>query len=153
MFRKPIVGGIILLFLLSSIIPIVSSDTLEFNKTLYVGDNVDGDYINVNTGNLIGFFKQEYCIENRPPEPPIIKGPTEVKPRNWYIYSLFSTDPDGDDIYYRLNYGEEYNPHNWIGPWHSGKEINISVFGLERVTPLSKPRPKIYTMLKVIGQH
>ena len=33
MLRKPFAGGIILLFLLSSIIPMVSSDTSTFNKT------------------------------------------------------------------------------------------------------------------------
>ena len=43
MLRKPITGGIILLFLLSSLIPLVSSDSPTFNKTIYVDDdNTEG---------------------------------------------------------------------------------------------------------------
>jgi len=39
LIKKSVTGGIILLFLLSSLIPIVSSDTPTLNKTIYVDDD------------------------------------------------------------------------------------------------------------------
>jgi parallel beta-helix repeat protein len=45
MLKKPVILGIILLFLLSSLIPLVSSDTFSFNMTIYVDDdNKDGPW-------------------------------------------------------------------------------------------------------------
>lgn len=45
MYKKSITGGIILLFLLSSLIPMVSSDSPILNKTIYVDDdNTNGPW-------------------------------------------------------------------------------------------------------------
>ena len=44
MLKKPIVGGIILLFLLSGVIPLVSSDTPDNIKIIYVDDDATPPY-------------------------------------------------------------------------------------------------------------
>jgi len=45
MLKKPVILGIILLFLIASLIPLVSSDTFSFNMTIYVDDdNKDGPW-------------------------------------------------------------------------------------------------------------
>lgn len=46
MYKKPILG-VILLFLLSSQIPIVSSYTPTLDKTIYVDDDGNADYTNI----------------------------------------------------------------------------------------------------------
>jgi len=45
MLKKPVILGIILLFLIASLIPLVSSGTFSFNMTIYVDDdNKDGPW-------------------------------------------------------------------------------------------------------------
>ena len=43
MLRKSFAGGIILIFVLSSLIPMASSDTSTFNKIIYVDDGSSDD--------------------------------------------------------------------------------------------------------------
>ena len=56
---------------------------------------------------------------NNTPIRPTIEGPREGKPGNSYIYSFTSSDPNGDDIEYYVDWGDGYNT-NWIGPYASG---------------------------------
>ena len=57
---------------------------------------------------------------NSPPEMPIVEIP-EVVVRGHFLYiKTTSTDPDGDDVYYKYDInGHDYG---WIGPFESGKE-------------------------------
>ncbi|KAA0001587.1 MAG: hypothetical protein FE048_05275, partial [Thermoplasmata archaeon] len=43
---------------------------------------------------------------NNPPDAPSIIGPTEGKIRTEYEYTFVATDPDGDDVYYWIQWGE-----------------------------------------------
>jgi len=58
---------------------------------------------------------------NAAPATPQINGSTEGKPRVEYSYTVVSTDPDGDDVSYYIDWGDETNS-GWIGPYHSGEE-------------------------------
>jgi outer membrane protein assembly factor BamB len=70
------------------------------------------------------------------PSAPQITGPTEVKPGECYNYTIVSTDPNGDDIYYYVSWGEPTYYEEmigWfpselveIGPFPSGEEITIN---------------------------
>jgi parallel beta-helix repeat protein len=67
MHKKSFASGIILLFLLSSLIPMVSSDTPTLNKTIYVDDDGGADYTriqeavdNANDGDTIYVFNGIY---------------------------------------------------------------------------------------------
>jgi len=60
--------------------------------------------------------------DNTPPSNPEINGSTQGKPRVEYNYTVVSTDLDGDDVYYFVDWGDETNS-GWIGPYDSGKEI------------------------------
>lgn len=70
------------------------------------------------------------------PSAPEITGPTEGKSGECYNYTIVSTDPDGDDIYYCINWGEksyQIPMGPWvpsvleeIGPFPSGEEITIN---------------------------
>jgi parallel beta-helix repeat protein len=47
MYRKPIASGIVLLFIVSGLIPMVSSSIPSFNKTIYVDDDGGADYTKI----------------------------------------------------------------------------------------------------------
>jgi len=61
----------------------------------------------------------------QPPEPPTITGPTSGKAGTSYNYNFVSTDPDGDDVYYLIVWGDETGT-GWIGPYLSGEKITKS---------------------------
>jgi hypothetical protein len=61
-------------------------------------------------------------IKNDPPKAPIINGPTSGKAGNTYSYSFVSVDPDDDDVYYEIDWGDgQVDP--WDGPHESNKKI------------------------------
>ena len=64
-------------------------------------------------------------IENSPPETPVITGKTSGKAGVSYIYSAVSTDPDGNQIWYWFDWGDNTNT-GWIGPYVSGVGANRS---------------------------
>ena len=54
-------------------------------------------------------------ITNQPPDVPVINGPHSGKLKRSYSYTFVSEDPDGNDVYYEINWGDgEVSP--WDGP-------------------------------------
>jgi hypothetical protein len=64
-------------------------------------------------------------ITNGHPEKPILDGPTNGKPKREYEFNIVTTDPDADDVYYYVDWGDDKNS-GWIGPCSSGDKINVS---------------------------
>jgi len=63
-------------------------------------------------------------IENSPPEKPTISGPTTGKPGKTINFDFSSTDPEGNDLYYFVYWGDgDYE--NWVGPYNSGQEATL----------------------------
>ncbi len=60
-----------------------------------------------------------------PPEAPVIFGSTSIKIDKEYEYTFIATDPDGDDVFFRIDWGDG-NRTNWIGPISSGEELNLN---------------------------
>ena len=59
------------------------------------------------------------------PYSPNIEGPRIGEPRRYYDYSFCSLDPNGDDVYYLVDWGDgTYS--DWFGPYNSGEEIIVS---------------------------
>ncbi len=56
------------------------------------------------------------------PEIPNIEGPTEGKPEIEYDFTFVSTDPEGDDVFYYLDWGDG-QIEEWMGPYTSGEEV------------------------------
>ena len=65
-----------------------------------------------------------FSNENQPPSTPEIQGPTNGKVGTSYSYSFTSTDPEGEDIFYYIDWGDG-KVKEWIGPYTSGSEITI----------------------------
>jgi len=66
--------------------------------------------------------------ENHPPETPTLTGRQSGKNGTAYSYTFSTTDPDGDDVYYYLNWGDDYwygGAVGWIGPYKSGQDITL----------------------------
>ncbi len=63
--------------------------------------------------------------ENNPPEAPIINGPTSGNPDTSYNFTFNSTDPDDDDIYYYILWGDGH-VENWDGPHLSRIDFEIA---------------------------
>jgi hypothetical protein len=73
---------------------------------------------------------------NSPPEMPIVEIPEVVKRGHFLYIKATSTDPDGDDIYFKFDIGG--HDYGWIGPFQSGKEH------MELIVMLIPPGP--YTL-------
>ena len=64
---------------------------------------------------------------NNPPEKPVINGPSVGKIRKMIDFQFTSTDPEGQDVYYYIYWGDG-DVEDCIGPYSSGEEIEISHF-------------------------
>jgi len=62
---------------------------------------------------------------NQPPNPPTITGPVKGKVRVDTYYNFTTTDPNSDDVYYFIEWGDETNS-SWIGTWPSEDIVIIS---------------------------
>jgi hypothetical protein len=89
---------------------------------------------------------------NQPPEAPIINGPTTGKTGNSYTYTFVSEDPDGDDVYYQINWGDGV-VEGWFGPNESSEIIIKSHTWTEKGTYLIMARAKdVYGAIGDWGQ-
>ena len=77
---------------------------------------------------------------NNPPVSPTIEGPAKGKIGEEYEYSFTSTDPDEDDIFYYIDWGDG-QVDEWIGPYGSEK-VNISHIWGEKGTYTIKAKAK-----------
>lgn len=66
-----------------------------------------------------------FQASNQPPNPPTITGPIKAKIKVATAYNFTTTDPNGDDFYYFVDWGDGTNS-SWIGPYSSGDLINES---------------------------
>ena len=53
---------------------------------------------------------------------PLIEGNTSGKVGNKYNYTFITIDPDGDDVYYYIDWGDNTDS-GWIGPYCSGAAV------------------------------
>jgi len=80
-----------------------------YNVTLQVTDNEGNTSVNSTTAFI-----------SAPPDTPVISGPPQGKIKREYSYTFVTTDPEGDDVYYYIRWGN--NATDWRGPYKSGEE-------------------------------
>ena len=61
-------------------------------------------------------------VPNNPPTAPSIEGPGTGKAGTPYDYDFKSIDPDGDDVKYYIDWGDQ-TYEEWIGPFPSGQTV------------------------------
>ena len=62
---------------------------------------------------------------NPPLKPETPEGPSRGKIGEELTFTSVTSDPDGDDIYYRWDWGDD-DVGNWVGPYNSGEECEIT---------------------------
>jgi len=94
----------------------------------YTGKDANHDGIGDTPYNISGGNNKDhyplitpYC--EAPPYPPMISGPTSGKPGISYTYNVSSRDPDDDNVYYYVDWGDGTNT-SWLGPYESGAQAN-----------------------------
>ncbi len=78
-------------------------------------------------------------IANQPPGAPDITGPITGKAGEEQEYTIVSTDIEGDDIYYYINWSDGTNT-TYIGPYESDEEVSISHTWEEKGTYIIKAK-------------
>lgn len=98
----------------------------------YNGIDADGDGIGDTPYNISGGDnKDRYPLmepwdENQPPNPPVIMGPKSGRVGVKYNYSFIATEPDGDNVYYFVQWGDASGSQDWVGPFPSGEEVILN---------------------------
>jgi hypothetical protein len=62
--------------------------------------------------------------DNTPPLPPTISGPHKGKPGTSLRFDFQTTDPQGDNIWYFVDWGDN-TTSGWVGPYVSGHSIHL----------------------------
>ena len=76
-------------------------------------------------------------ICNQPPDIPTITGTINGKPETEYPYTISSTDPESDDVYYYINWSDGTDTM-YIGPYSSGEEVIVNHIWAEKGTYIVK---------------
>jgi hypothetical protein len=79
-------------------------------------------------------------IGNQPPDTPTINGPTKGKPGEEYDYAYVTIDPEGDDVFYEIKWGDETIDN--LGPFISGEEIIVSHIWSQKRTYIIEARSR-----------
>jgi hypothetical protein len=64
-------------------------------------------------------------IINTPPDDPLLTGPLNGDAGISYEYNFTATDPDDDNLFYRIDWGDG-TISNWIGPYPSDVQVSLS---------------------------
>ena len=99
-------------------------------ETVYYWKIVSWDNHGASTTGPIWHFT---TIENYPPDAPLINGPTSGKPGQIYTYTFVTADPNDDDIYYEINWGDG-TVYGWHGPYESNIVISTTYSWTEKGT-------------------
>jgi nitroreductase len=78
---------------------------------------------------------------NSPPEAPNISGPSSGEVGNKYNYKISTTDPEGNNISYFVDWGDETNS-GWVGLYASGEIITINHTWFRKGTYIIKTKAK-----------
>lgn len=113
-------------------------DELDTYETYAVATTRNGEktYIYANTTlpktitlsldqNDIVLIELEKSIDTYPPDTPLIQGPTTGKINTELTYTLKTTDPDQDSIYFYIDWGDGQKDI-WLGPYQSNESIEIT---------------------------
>ena len=82
----------------------------------------DGEY--TAQSNVWGFITMSNP-GNSPPSTPVVNGPATGKPGEEYTCTFSSLDPDGDDIIYCIDWGDDTG-EVCVGLYPSGEEVSLT---------------------------
>lgn len=74
-----------------------------------------------NVGNADPTPATDTIVIDNPPDDPAITGATQGNTGEQYDYTLSTNDPDGDPVYFWVDWGDSTNT-GWVGPFPSGTQ-------------------------------
>lgn len=89
------------------------------NFTTYYWQIIAFDEFGASTAGPIWSF---ITTSNYPPSKPTITGPANGKTKIEYDYTFVATDPNNDQLYYYIDWGDGTNT-GWLGPYNPEEEI------------------------------
>jgi Peptidase family M28/PKD domain len=95
-----------------------SGDTIDHINTTYAMKNIR--LIFATLAEL-----SEVSIRNNPPTKPVLTGPDSGVIKQAYNLSIVSTEPEGEDVYYLIDWGDG-QIDEWAGPYNSGVTVEIT---------------------------
>lgn len=105
----------------------------KFTVTLNITDSK-----NNKASGITSIWVQE---SNEPPNKPTITGTTPGKIWRNYEYNFSSIDPEGNDVWYLVDWGDG-TPQEWLGPYNSDEKLTISHFWDKKGTYTIKAKAK-----------
>ena len=82
---------------------------------------------------------------NSPPNVPLINGPTSGNAGETYTYTFVAIDPDDDNIYYEINWGDG-TVDDWYGPCNQMSLSQEIIPGLKKVRIQSRREQRMSMM-------
>jgi len=79
--------------------------------------------------------------DNNPPEAPDIDGPTKGDVGKEYEFTIMTTDPSNEDVYYWIEWGDG-TMEEWIGPYATGEIVTVSHTWTEKGTYFIRGKAK-----------
>ncbi len=100
------------------VVPIISDDTPSDGE---IGSG--GVIVECASGGLSGYRVQTLTtVQDTPPAIPSIDGPTKGKVGVSYPYTVVAEDPEADEVFYFVDWGDETNS-SWVGPYLSNENV------------------------------
>lgn len=113
----------------------------------YNGTDADGDDIGDTPYNISGGDNQDRYplmfpyVNQGAPDRPMIGGETSGKRGIKYNYTFITTDPDSEEVYYYIDWGDNTSS-GWIGPYSSGVAVIQAHKWSKRGTYIIKAKAK-----------
>jgi len=95
------------------------SDYFGWGVSISSNTAISGAYAEDNTNGADAGSAYIFEFVNQPPSNPTITGQTNGDVGTSYTYTFTSTDPDGDQVSYYVEWGDTTNT-GWFGPFASG---------------------------------
>lgn len=114
-------------------------DSEQFNKAKIGKSSYDStDYFDGVIDEVKVYKKPD---GNQPPDAPDMSGPTSGTVGEEYNYLFVTTDFDGDNVFYWVDWGDNNNT-SWIGPYNSNEEVSLDHIWSEEGTYLISAKAK-----------
>ena len=108
--------------------PYPSGEEIEISNSWEIPGSYEVRVRGVDIKNRVGEWSVPLNIEivsNLPPNAASIEGPSTGSIKRLITYKFSSTDPEGHNVYYRIDWGDgNYMPYT--GPYSSGEEVTFS---------------------------
>lgn len=102
----------------------------------------DGIIVTCENNQMVGYSVKTLVIfDNMPPLPPQITGQINGSINTQYEYSFTSTDPEHEQIYYYVDWGDD-SLSEWLGPFNSGETMMLSHSWNEKGTYVIRAKAK-----------